>query len=201
MGNSTGSADKKNLQKQTKMIKQRKDAGTCRDKKEKAIQEKITIQLGEINQKALEKEERLKKYRQRVKQYRQNKTFKNNERKFYQQLGGGDMKTYQQPVARETDRFWTKIWQPKNIINPPKKRTCKIVDFAVPAGHRLKLKESEKKDKYLDFARELKRLWNMKVTIIPIVIGAFDTVTKRLLKGLKDLEVGGRVEILKLQHF
>ena len=35
----------------------------------------------------------------------------------------------------------------------------------------------------------------MKVTIIPIVIGAFGTVTKELLKGLEDLEVGGRVEI------
>ena len=41
-------------------------------------------------------------------------------------------------------------------------------------------------------ARELKKLWNMKVTIIPFVIGAFDTVTKVLLKGLEDLEVGGR---------
>ena len=33
----------------------------------------------------------------------------------------------------------------------------------------------------------------MKVTIIPIVIGAFGTVTKGLLKGLGDLEVGGWV--------
>ena len=32
------------------------------------------------------------------------------------------------------------------------------------------------------------------MTIILIVIGAFGTVTKGLLKGLKDLEVGGRVE-------
>ena len=45
------------------------------------------------------------------------------------------------------------------------------------------------KDKYLELARELKKLWNMKVTIIPIVIAAFDTVTKGLLKGLEDLEV------------
>ena len=37
----------------------------------------------------------------------------------------------------------------------------------------------------------------MKVTIIPIVIGAFGTVTKGLLKGLEDLEVGGRVEIIQ----
>ena len=34
----------------------------------------------------------------------------------------------------------------------------------------------------------------MQLTIIPIVIGAFGTVTKGLLKGLEDLEVGGRVE-------
>ena len=78
------------------------------------------------------------------------------------------------------------------IINNNKKRKpFKSVDFAVPADHRIKLKE--KKDKYLDLARELKKLWNMQVTIILIVIGAFGTVTKRLLKGLEDLEVGGRV--------
>ena len=83
------------------------------------------------------------------------------------------------------------------IINNKKKRTCKIVDFAVLADHRIKLKECEKKDKYLDLARELKKLWNMLVTIIPIVIGAFGTVTKGLLKGLEDLEVGGRVETIQ----
>ena len=83
------------------------------------------------------------------------------------------------------------------IIINKKKRTCKIVDFAVPADHRIKLKECEKKDKYLDFPRELKKLWNMKVTIIPIVIGAFGTVTKWLLKGQEDLEVGGRVETIQ----
>ncbi len=37
----------------------------------------------------------------------------------------------------------------------------------------------------------------MKVTIIPIVIGAFGTVTKGLLKGLEDLEVGGRFETIQ----
>ena len=37
----------------------------------------------------------------------------------------------------------------------------------------------------------------MKVTIMPIVIGAFRTVTKGLLMGLEDLEVGGRVETIQ----
>ena len=66
-----------------------------------------------------------------------------------------------------------------------KKRICKIVDFAVLANHRISLKECQNKDKYLDLARELKKLWNMNVTIVPILIG--------FLKGLEDLEVGGRV--------
>ena len=73
-----------------------------------------------------------------------------------------------------------------------KKRICKIVDFVVPADHKIKLKECGKKDMYLDLSRELKKLWNMQVTITLIVIGAFGTVTKGLLKGLEDLEVGGQ---------
>ena len=49
------------------------------------------------------------------------------------------------------------------------------------------MKECEKKDMYLDFARELKKkLRNMKVTIIPIVTGAFVTETKGLSNGLKN---------------
>ena len=83
------------------------------------------------------------------------------------------------------------------IIKKKKKKICKIVDFAIPADHRIKLKEREKRDKYLDLARELKKLWNMKVTIIPIVIVAFGTVTKGLLKGLGDIEVGDQVETIQ----
>ena len=82
------------------------------------------------------------------------------------------------------------------IVINKKKRTCKIIDFDVPADHWIKLKESEKKDKYIDLARGLKNM-EYEGTIIPIVIGALDTVTKGLLKGLEDLEVGGRVETIQ----
>ena len=47
--------------------------------------------------------------------------------------------------------------RPDLIIINKKKRTCKIVDFAVLADHKIKLKESEKKDKYEDLARELRK--------------------------------------------
>ena len=84
-----------------------------------------------------------------------------------------------------------------DLIVIKKKNNMKIVHFAVPSDHRIKLKEWEKKDKYFDLARELKNRWNMKVTIIPIAIGAFGIVTKGLRKGLEDLEVGGRWETIQ----
>ena len=42
--------------------------------------------------------------------------------------------------------------RPYNNLKKKKKKICKIVDYAVPADHRIKLKEYEKKDKYLDLA-------------------------------------------------
>ena len=57
------------------------------------------------------------------------------------------------------------------IVNKKKKkkRTSRIVNFALPADHRVKLKESEKKHKYQDLAWELKQIWKMKMSIISIV--------------------------------
>ena len=40
----------------------------------------------------------------------------------------------------------------------------------------------------------------MKVTVIPVVIGALGTVTKGLKKGLGDFEIRGQVET-KLQYY
>ena len=47
-----------------------------------------------------------------------------------------------------------------------KKKTCKFFDFAVPAGHRIKLKESEKKDKYLDLTTKLKKTVEHKSDVL-----------------------------------
>ena len=38
----------------------------------------------------------------------------------------------------------------------------------------------------------------MRVTVLPIVIGAYVTVTKWLIKGLEGLEFGGRMEIIQM---
>ena len=59
------------------------------------------------------------------------------------------------------------------------------------------MKESVQRNKYLDLARELKNLLNMKVTVMPFVIGTFGTVTKGLLKGREDIEIRGREETIQ----
>ena len=71
------------------------------------------------------------------------------------------------------------------------------MNLTVLADYWVKLKESEKKDKYLDLARELKTIWNMKAAVIQIIIGALGTVTKRLVKVLEELEIRARVETIQ----
>ena len=61
----------------------------------------------------------------------------------------------------------------------------------VPVDYRVKLKENEKKNEYLNLARELKKLRYLKATMILIVIGALGTVTKRLVQEVEDLEIRG----------
>ena len=81
-------------------------------------------------------------------------------------------------------------WPDLLIVN---KKTCRIVDFTVPADQRVKLENSEKRKKYLKFVWELKKVCNVKATVIPIVIGVLYTFSKELVQGLEDLEIRGRV--------
>ena len=87
--------------------------------------------------------------------------------------------------------------RPDLIMINKKKRICRIVDFTVPVDHRVKLKKCEERDKYFDLAKEMKKLWNMKVTIIPVVIGALGTVTKGLVQKLEDFKITGRMETIQ----
>ena len=50
------------------------------------------------------------------------------------------------------------------------------------------MKESEKIDNTLDFARKLIKLWNVKLTVIPIVSGTLGTVLKNLERRRLDEE-------------
>ena len=71
------------------------------------------------------------------------------------------------------------------------------MDFAIPMYQRVKIKENKKRDKYLDLARELKNLWNMKMIVIPNVIGVLGTLSKVLVKRLENLEIRGQVKTIQ----
>ena len=56
------------------------------------------------------------------------------------------------------------------VVLDKKRKTCKIIDFAVPQDIRIEEKEKEKIEKYQDLRRELQKILNVKVRIIPLVV-------------------------------
>ena len=67
------------------------------------------------------------------------------------------------------------------------------MNFAVPVDNRMEIKESKKIDKYMDLAKELRKLWDMKVTIIPVVAGVLKTAPKDMKRRLGKLAIRGRI--------
>ena len=67
------------------------------------------------------------------------------------------------------------------------------MDSAVPADHRIKLKESEKKDKYLDLARALKKTMKHEGDNYANRYWCFWYGHKTIIKGLEDFEIRGRM--------
>ena len=62
--------------------------------------------------------------------------------------------------------------RPDLVAVDKKRRTCKIINFAVSGDSRIKEKDKQKIEKYQDLRRELKKIWNVTVKIIPLVVGS-----------------------------
>ena len=75
----------------------------------------------------------------------------------------GDMRRLAVTQPPVKDHLLTLVWETR--------KKC----FAIPVDHRVKIKESVKTGKYLDLAREMKKLRKMEVTVIPIVADAVGT--------------------------
>ena len=71
------------------------------------------------------------------------------------------------------------------------------MDLGFPKNYRVKVKENEKIYKYLELARELKKLWIMKMAVLLIIIGSQRTVFKDLEKRSVELEIRVRIEIIR----
>ena len=67
------------------------------------------------------------------------------------------------------------------------------MDSTVPADHWVKIKDNERQV-LRPFQKTKKKLWNMGITVIPIVISAVGTVLKDLGRGLEELKIEGQIE-------
>jgi hypothetical protein len=71
--------------------------------------------------------------------------------------------------AVHTDREVTAN-RPDIIIKITKAKTCTLIDVAIPADRNVVQKEAEKKLKYESLCIETQRMWNLKCTIIPVIM-------------------------------
>jgi hypothetical protein len=72
-----------------------------------------------------------------------------------------------------------------------------LIIIIIPADRNVLQKEAEKKLKYKSLCIEIQRMWNLKCTIIPIVVGTTGIVTRSLKKNLE--AVPGKHSIDSLQ--
>ena len=72
------------------------------------------------------------------------------------------------------------------------------MDFAIRADHKVKLKENEKKDEYLDLARELEKLLENEGDVYTNYIWWSWCSHQRIdTEGLEHLQIRGRVRIIQ----
>ena len=79
--------------------------------------------------------------------------------------------------------------RPDLFVVDKKERSCKVIDFAVPGDSRIEEKEKDKIEKYQDLGRELQKIWNVKVKIIPLVLGSLGAIPKQFGNRLKHIGI------------
>ena len=79
--------------------------------------------------------------------------------------------------------------RPDLVVVDKKEKSCKIIDFAVPWDSRIEEKEKDMTEKYQDLGRELQKIWNVKVKIIPLVVGSLGVIPKQFGNWLKQITV------------
>ena len=77
-----------------------------------------------------------------------------------------------------------------------KERIYHLVDFTFSADEKYKIK-----DIYLVIVREMRKLHNMGVIVIPVIISALRTVPKGLVIGLTEFEIRNRVCFFSLMAY
>ena len=82
-----------------------------------------------------------------------------------------------------TDRHIT-ARRPDIVVIDKSKKTALVIDIAVPDDRNISTKEHEKITKYQELRVEIARLWNVRVEVVPVVIGALGAHTPKFVKYL-----------------
>ena len=72
--------------------------------------------------------------------------------------------------------------KPDIVIHQKKSDRCQIIDVAIPSSYNVQKKATEKMSKCVVLQIECQRLWNKKVEVIPVIIGATGMVDKNIKK-------------------
>jgi hypothetical protein len=86
--------------------------------------------------------------------------------------------------AVHTDREITAN-RPDIKIKNKEEKICTLINVAKPANRNVVQKYAEKKLKYKSLCTEIQRMWNLKCTIMPVIIQATGIVTRSLRKNLE----------------
>ena len=96
----------------------------------------------------------------------------------------------------QTDHY-VECRRPDIVVVDRPGRKALVIDIAIPGDFRVEEKEVEKREKYVFLAQELQRIWNISVTVVPIVVGSLGVIPRDLEKWLKSLEIDVSVGLLQ----
>ena len=88
--------------------------------------------------------------------------------------------------------------EPDIVVVHKNETRCAIIDIAVPGDIRVIEKEKEKVERHQELKREIRKMWNIKsIRVIPVVVGALDTTSKKLKICIEELGVGKCTALLQ----
>ena len=102
-----------------------------------------------------------------------------------------------QSVAKEIIIIIIKANKPDIIIKDHINNTCQMIDMTIPSDRNVSIKEVENLSKYKDLEIEVSKMWKMKTTTLPVVIGALGVIRKGMR--LKVEKIPGTIHIEELQ--
>ena len=96
----------------------------------------------------------------------------------------------------QTDRE-IKANRPDIIVKHKGNKSCLLIDMSIPTDKNTSVKVMEKLSKYKDLEIEIERMWGMKTTTIPVVIGALGVIKKGSNEYIR--QIPGKIKIRELQ--